>query len=133
MSNQKKDVWYIALLIIGAALYAAGCLEYIDSFWSGMGGALIGVSAVRLMLLVRYKKDPEYAKHVDISNEDERLRFIADKARSRAFFFSILLLCALGIILRPLGCVDESQMCFYTVCGMEVIYLICRFITNREF
>ena len=92
MSNQKKNVWYIALLIIGAALYAAGCLEYIDSFWSGMGGALIGVSAVRLMLLVRYKKDPEYAKHVDISNEDERLRFIADKARSRAFFFSILLL-----------------------------------------
>ena len=87
MSNQKKNVWYIALLIIGAALYAAGCLEYIDSFWSGMGGALIGVSAVRLMLLVRYKKDPEYAKHVDISNEDERLRFIADKARSRAFFF----------------------------------------------
>ena len=133
MSNQKKNVWYIALLIIGAALCVAGCLEYIDSFWSGMGGALIGVSAVRLMLLVRYKKDPEYAKHVDISNEDERLRFIADKARSRAFFFSILLLCALGIILRPLGCVGESQMCFYTVCGMVVIYFICSFITNREF
>ena len=98
-----------------------------------MGGALIGVSVVRLMLLVRYKKDPEYAKHVDISNEDERLRFIADKARSRAFFFSILLLCALGIILRPLGCVGESQMFFYPVCGMEVIYLSCRAVVNRKY
>ena len=48
MSNQKRNIMYIALLIVGTVLYAAGSLGYIDSFWSGMGGAIIGVSVVRL-------------------------------------------------------------------------------------
>ena len=79
MSNQKRNILYIALLIVGVVLYAAGSLGDIDSFWSGMGGAIIGVSAVRLVLSVKYKNDPKYAKYVDISNEDERTQFIADK------------------------------------------------------
>ncbi len=133
MSNQKRNILYIALLIVGVVLYAAGSLGYIDSFWSGMGGAIIGVSAVRLVLSVKYKKDPKYAKYVDISNEDERTQFIADKARSWALRFSIFLLCGLGIILRPMGHVAESQMCFYAVCGMEVIYLSCRAVVNRKY
>ena len=133
MSNQKRNILYIVLLMIGVVLYVAGSLEYIDSFWSGMGGALIGVSAVRLVLFVKYKNDPKYAKYVDISNEDERTQFVADKARSWALRMSILLLCALGIILRPMGHVAESQTCFYVVCGMEVIYLSCRMVVNRKY
>ena len=62
MSNQKRNILYIALLIVGVVLCAAGSLGYIDSFWSGMGGAIIGVSAVRLVLSVKYKNDPKYAK-----------------------------------------------------------------------
>ena len=57
MSNQKRNIMYIALLIVGVVLYAAGSL----------------------------------------------------------------------------GHVAESQMCFYAVCGMEVIYLSCRAVVNRKY
>lgn len=42
----KRIYLSIFWIIVGAALFAAGFFEKIDSFWSGMGGALIGVGIV---------------------------------------------------------------------------------------
>ena len=129
----RKNVWYIVLLIIGAALVLSGSFNYIDEFWSGMGCSLIAVSLLRLILFVRYKKDPEYAKRVDISNEDERVGFVAVKAQSWTLSVSVWILCLLGILLRVIGYAAEAQICFYIVCGMLVIYLICHVVASKRF
>ena len=56
----KRIYLSIFWIIVGAALFAAGFFEKIDSFWSGMGGALIGVGIVETIRWARYRNDPEY-------------------------------------------------------------------------
>ena len=48
MRDYSKRIYLsIFWIIVGAALFAAGSFGKIDSFWSGMGGALIGVGIVQ--------------------------------------------------------------------------------------
>ena len=46
MRDYSKRIYLsIFWIIVGAALFAAGSFGKIDSFWSGMGGALTGAAA----------------------------------------------------------------------------------------
>ena len=107
--------------------------HFLDSFWSGMGGGLAAVGAVRLALAARYKKDPDYAKQVDISNHDERNQFVAVKARSWTMYLTIILLAVLSIILRFAGLVPQSQLCLYVMCAMLVIYWVTYMILSKRY
>ena len=46
MKIEKRFYLNIFYVVIGAALLACGIFEIVDSFWSGMGGALIGVGTI---------------------------------------------------------------------------------------
>ena len=133
MYNGKRIVWYTILVIAGAALFLAGCFEVLDSFWSGMGGGLAAVGAVRLALAARYKKEPDYARQIDISNNDERNRFISGKAKSWTMYLTVIILAVLSIILRAAGSVSQSQICLYVMCGMLVIYWVAYMILSRKY
>ena len=133
MYNSKKIIWYVILVIAGAALFLAGCFEVLDSFWSGMGGGLAAVGAVRLALAARYKKEPDYARQIDISNNDERNRFISGKAKSWTMYLTVIILAVLSIILRAAGSVSQSQICLYVMCGMLVIYWVAYMILSRKY
>ena len=86
----KRIYLSIFWIIVGAALFAAGFFEKIDSFWSGMGGALIGVGIVETIRWARYRNDPEYKEKFDTQTHDERNRFIANKAWAWAGYLSVL-------------------------------------------
>ena len=66
----KRIYLSIFWIIVGAALFAAGFFEKIDSFWSGMGGALIGVGIVETIRWARYRNDPEYKEKFDTQTHD---------------------------------------------------------------
>ena len=81
MRDYSKRIYLsIFWIIVGAALFAAGSFGKIDSFWSGMGGALIGVGIVQTIRWAHYRNNPEYKEKFDTQTHDERNHFIANKA-----------------------------------------------------
>ena len=50
---------YVLLALIGAALLVVPMFGVIDDFWAGMGAGLLGVCAIRIFQIVRYKTDSE--------------------------------------------------------------------------
>ena len=109
MRDYSKRIYLsIFWIIVGAALFAAGFFEKIDSFWSGMGGALIGVGIVQTIRWAHYRNDPEYKEKFDTQTHDERNRFIANKAWAWAGYLSVLTGAAAAITFKIAGMDDIS-------------------------
>lgn len=132
MYNTKKMISYIIMLVLGVALVVAACFEVVNEFLSGFGGGIAGVAAVRLVLGMKYMHNPEYAKKVDISNSDERTRYISGLAKSWAFVLSILGLAICGFVLIALGYSNYGQICMYILCSMALIYWVAYIILSKK-
>lgn len=118
----SRLIWYIILILVGAALIITPALGWLDDFWVGMGGGLIGVAVVRLIMIARYKTNSDYAERVDISNRDERNHYLANKARSWAYYYSILLECIGIIVLRVMEYPELSTLLGFVLCGQLILY-----------
>ena len=99
LKEQKK--FGILWLSIGAALFLAGLLlgetEY-GSYIGGFGGGLTAVGLVRLLRVRRLSRDPEKAADYDAMLKDERTIYVANKARSVAFFICVYAQLAAGLL-----------------------------------
>jgi len=119
----RRTVVYTVFAIIGIVMFVLGeFMKSIDTFWSGMGVGFVIISAIRLIQLYRYKNDTNYAEKVKIQNTDERNRFIAEKARSMAFYYSILIAAILVIVLRVLNYNLASSIIGYAICVELIVY-----------
>ena len=126
LKEQKKIG--ILWLSIGAALFLVGLLlgetEY-GSYISGFGGGLMGVGAARLLRVRRLSRDPEKAADYEASLRDERTAYVANKARSMAFFISIYVQLAAGLLAilvfdRPL----VGQVLCGLTCLQSLLYTV---------
>ena len=124
---------YVLLALIGAALLVVPMFGVIDDFWAGMGAGLLGVCAIRIFQIVRYKTDSEYADRVTVNNGDERNRYLAEKARSRGYYYSILIECVGVIGFRIAGMPEFSTLLGYVVCLQLVIYLVSWFWIRKKY
>ena len=59
MSN-KRFISSIVEIGLGIALMLACTIGGLDSYWSGMGSALIIVGALFLLRQIKYKRNPAY-------------------------------------------------------------------------
>ena len=126
LKEQKK--FGLLWLGVGAALFLAGLLlqesrygGYISSF----GGGLMGVGAARLLRVRRLSRDPEKAADYEASLRDERTAYVANKARSMAFFISIYVQLAAGLLAilvldRPL----VGQVLCGLTCLQSLLYTV---------
>ena len=105
----------------------------IDSFWSGMGGALIGVGIVQTIRWAHYWNDPEYKEKFDTQTHDERNRFIANKAWAWAGYLSVLTGAAAAIAFKIAGMDDISYFCSIAVCLLMILYWICWLVLKRKY
>ncbi len=133
MKNGKMLFKYILLVIIGITLIVLGCTNTIDSFWSGMGSALILVSALRLFNLYRYNSSAEYKERVEIELSDERNKFIRNKAWAWTGYLFVIIVSIAVIVLRIMGHELLSIAFGYAVCFIVLIYWISFFILKRKY
>lgn len=117
--KQVKLILNIELAVLGVAVLIFGRG---DSFFSGCGTALICVGILRLLDYIRYMKNPEYAKKVEIENTDERNLQLSMKAQSLAFWTGNLLLAVALIVLRIMKLNEYSTLCGYIICVFLLIY-----------
>lgn len=131
--NNKRLIASIVEILLGAALTVCGILGIIDSYWSGMGGGLMGVGIVFLARSIRYKRDPEYKEEYDVEISDERNKFIRLKAWSWAGYLFVMLAAAASIGFKLLGREDLMMFCSISVCIIVVLYWLSYVVLKNKY
>lgn len=135
MKNAEgRMVQYTILLFVGVAIYILGeIIGVIASFWGGMGIGIVVVSAIRLVQIVRFKNNAEYAKKLTVNNNDERNHFLATKARSAAFYYSILIEAVAIIIIYIIDIPEVAEVIGMVICGQLIIYYVYYFFLKSKY
>ena len=133
MKNDRRIAAYIVYIIFGVVLMILGMLEVLDSFWSGMGGALIAVGAVRVIQFLRYNKDESYREKWDVESQDERNRFIRNKAWAWAGYLFVFIAAICTIAFKVLGQDLLSRVAGFAICILMLLYWICYMVLKKKY
>ncbi|MDO4731437.1 MAG: hypothetical protein Q4B14_04840 [Clostridia bacterium] len=133
MKNNRRFIFYIVYIILGATLFILGLLEILDSFWSGMGGALVAMGSIRMVLFLRYRNDESYWEKQEIEIKDERNQFIRNKAWSWAGYLFVLISAISTIIFKLSGQELLSTAAGFAVCIIITLYWICYLIIKNKY
>ena len=133
MKNDRRMIAYIIYIIFGAVLMVLGMLEVVDSFWSGMGGALIAVGVVLIIHILRYHNDESYRENMEIEMKDERNHFIRNKAWAWAGYLFVLITAFSTIVLKLLGQDLLSIAASFAVCILMLLYWVCYLVLKKKY
>ena len=133
MKFNKRLTANITEIIIGVILTICGATGLLDSYWSGMGTALIVVGGLMMIRQVRYSTNAEYKESVDVEIQDERNKFLRVKAWSWAGYFSVLIGAVASIVLRILGQDQLSQFAGLSVCLLMVLYWVSYWVLKKKY
>jgi len=133
MKNGRRIVAYIIYMLLGTALVVLGALETLDSFWSGMGGALIAMGAVRTIQLLHYSKNEAYREKWDVETKDERNHFIRNKAWAWAGYLFVLIAAISTIVFKLLGQELLSIAAGFAVSILVLLYWICYLVLKKKY
>lgn len=133
MKNNKRLIASIVWIVLGIIVSVCSWFDIVDSYWTGMGSALLIVGTIQLIRQLRYKKDADYREKVDTNNRDERNRFIATKAWSWAGYLFVIIAAIASIAFRALGNRELSLLASTSVCVIITLYWICYLILQKKY
>jgi len=123
---------YVIILIVGGMLFVLSeILGRIDSFWGGLGLALFILATLRLFQVLRLKTSKDYAKKWNIDVNDERYIYISKDARSKAFYYSVIIEAILMIIFTTLDMTEYTKILSCLFVGQLLIYFILYFVLRK--
>ena len=131
--NNKRFIASIVEIVLGVILSVCGAIGLIDSYWTGMGGGLIGVGIVFLIRSIRYKRDPEYKEEYDVEMNDERNKFIRLKAWSWAGYLFVMIAAVASIAFKLAGREDLMMFCSGSVCIVVVLYWVSYMVLKNKY
>ena len=124
---------YLLIAAIGIATMIAGAALDLPIAANAIGAGLFAMGVTRLMGEWRTQHDPDYAKRIETANQDERLVYIADKARSMTLVILVIVLSVLGVIFLSVGQKPYGYACLTTTCGTTVLYIVVYQILSRTY
>lgn len=131
--NKKRMALSVFWIIIGVILFVLALMQIIDqSMWAGIGGGLIGAGAAMLIRNIKYITNEEYKEKIDIQNNDERNKFLANKAWAWAGYCYVMIAAAASIALMIVGR-PEYVLVSGSLCLMIVLYWLCYVILRRKY
>jgi len=133
MKGNKRLLANIVEIIVGIILSVLGFAGILDSYWSGMGTALIVVGAIMLVRQIRYRTNADYKESVDVEVNDERNKFIRIKAWSWAGYLFVLAGALGSIVFRILNMNQYSQFSAYCVCLIMVLYWVSYLVLKKKY
>ena len=134
--KKLKQRLYIALsyIAIGIALIAADALNHFENqFFFSFGITLIVMGILRLIRHRKITKDDASIHRQEVAETDERTLMMAEKARSWAFSYSIMIAGIAVIVLSLLGKHDAALPFAWYLCGMTAVYWIFWIILRRKY
>ena len=133
MKLNRRLIANIAEIVIGLILTACGHFGLLDSYWSGMGTALIIVGVLMLVRQIRYRVDSGYKENVDVDANDERNKFLRVRAWSWAGYLFVMIVAFGSIALKIAGLDQLSQFSGYCVCLLIVLYWLSFIVLKRKY
>ena len=134
--KKLKQRLYIAVsyIVIGLVLIAADALNHFENhYFASFGMALIVMGILRLIRHRKVTKDESTIRRQEVAETDERTLMMAEKARSWAFTYSILIAGIAVIVLSLLGKHDAAQPFAWYVCGQIGMFWICWLFARKKF
>ena len=122
MKQKIKLSFNIVYVIIGCVLIGFAVLEKLDSFWSGMGSALMVVGIINLLKFYRLNKSEEYREKVEIELSDERNHFIRNKAWAWSGYLFVLISAVACIVFKVMNLDQLSLYASFSVCLVLVLF-----------
>ena len=130
---KTKLITSLIEVLLGLGLVIAACVGALDTFWSGMGGALMAVGTVFLFRYVRLQRNPAYREEYETETNDERNKFLRMKAWSWSGYLFVLLAASGTIIFKLVGREDLMMFCSACVCIVVVLYWLCYMVLNTKY
>ena len=131
--SKNRTLVQIAKILAGVILLGLGITGIVDEFWSGMGGALIGVGAMRLVQIVRYEKNSEYRENVNTERNDERNQFLHMKAWQMTAGWFVMIAAVGTFVFKFMGREDLMMLCSGGVCLMITLYWVCFLYLRKKY
>lgn len=132
MMGYKRYLANVIEIFVGVILSVLGFTGILDSYWSGMGTALIVVGVLMLVRQLRYKTNAEYREKMDVEVNDERNKYLRRLAWSWSGYLFVMLGAVASIVFRILGMNLYSQFSAYCVCLIMVLYWISYLILQKK-
>ncbi len=131
--SKTKFIVSIIEILVGIGLVVAACLGAVDSFWSGMGGALTAVGLIYTIRNFRLNRNPEYKEKFEVEVNDERNRFISTKAWSWAGYLFVMITAIGTIAFKLVGREDLMMFCSSSVCLILVLYWLSYLVLKKKY
>ena len=131
--DKKRITIQIIEILAGMVLLGLGVAGRVDEFWSGMGGALIGVGAMRMTQMIRYQKNEEYRENVNTQRNDERNRFLHMKAWQLTAGWYTVIAAIATFIFKFAGREDLMMLCSFSVCLMIAMYWVIYLYLRKKY
>ena len=133
MRQKIKLSFNIVYVIIGCILIGFSVLEKLDSFWSGMGSALLVVGLINLLKIHRLNKNEEYREKLEIEVSDERLQFIRNKAWAWSGYLFVLISAVACIVFKVMNLDQLSLYASFSVCLVLALFWVSHNIIKRKY
>jgi len=122
-------IWVVnGLVLIGLAFAGK-----VDSFWNGMGSALLVVGALQLLRYHRFNKNEAYRERMEIEVNDERNHFIRNKAWAWSGYLFILIAGVSVVVFKIIGQELLSMVASMAVCLILVLYWVSYYVLKRKY
>ena len=127
---------YIAVLycILGPSLIVVAAVNGFENYFiSSFGFALLAMGIVRIVQYRRISMNEQKMHQREVAESDERNIMMAERARSWAFSFAIMIAGIVVIILSILGYHDQAQPFAWFVCLMVALYWVFYLIARKKY
>ena len=132
--NNKRLALSIFWMILGAVLIGLTIGGVIDSsLYSGMGGALCAVGALQVCRNLKYRKDAEYRKKIDVEAGDERLRYLRMNAWAWTGYAVVLIEALGGVVATIAGWETVRLILSCSVCLILIVYWVSYLILSKRY
>ena len=131
--SKKRMIVQIVEIVAGFILLGLAVAGKVDEFWSGMGGALIGVGAMRMTQIIRYQKSEEYRENVNTQRNDERNQFLHMKAWQLTAGWFVMIAAIGTFVFKFMGREDLMMLCSGGICLMITLYWVCFLYLKKKY
>ena len=133
MKSNRRMILSIFWVVLGAALLGANLTGLLGDYWGGLGGGLLGVGVFQVVRNVRYLNNPEYREKVNTANNDERNKFLANKAWAWAGYLYVLVAAVATIVFQLLGKTELSTAAGFSVCIIMVFHWLSYLYLQKKY
>ena len=133
MKSNRRMILSIVWIVLGASLLGANLVGLLGDYWSGLGGGLLGVGVMQTIRNIRYLRSAEYREKVDTTNQDERNRFLANKAWAWAGYLHVLTAAVATIVFQIIGKTELATAAGFSVCIIMVFHWLSYLYLQKKY